>query len=259
MTIQGKSCVSFPLSKGSSSRELREWKIDIPALGPGLPARADSTAMVNETFDQSPLAGVSSFRQHLGLHQEERWVRRDRVPWSVPQRPHLVSALELPRQGKSTSSLLASLAILAFLATGCDQIGERASKAVEARVQKETSDLLEKTMGSVDKTINSVGSRLAKNGSRPKVVAHDSLLASGISLTSLAIRETPERMAAVYCTLEKPLDSRLEARFLDMTGAEIGRVQQRVNAKAGAGLFIEFPIDPRTNIQDILTVSVRKP
>lgn len=189
-------------------------------------------------------------------------MRRDRVPWRVPQLPPRVSALELPRQDRSTLSLQASLAILAvlaFLATGCDQIGEQTSKAIEARVQKETGDLLEKTMGSVDKTISSVGSRLAKNGSKPKVVAHDSLLASGISPTSLTISETPGRMAAVYCTLEKPLDSILEARFLDMTGAEIGRVQQRVTAKAGAGLFIEFPIDSRTNIQDILTVSVRKP
>jgi hypothetical protein len=156
---------------------------------------------------------------------------------------------------KSTLLLTACLAILA---TGCDQIGAQASKAVEQRVQKETGDLMEKAMGSVDKTLGSVGSQLTKNGNKPRVVAHESLLAAGISPTSLTMRETPERVAAIYCTFEKPFNSTLEVRFLDRTGAEIGRAQLPTLAKAGAGQFIEFPIDSRTNLKDIFTINIRR-
>jgi len=189
-------------------------------------------------------------------------VRRNRVHGRVPHIGPRLSVTELPRQDKSSLSLLASLATLAipvFLATGCDQIGAQASKAVEQRVQQETGDLMEKAIGSIDKTISSVGSQLSKNGSKLQVVSDGSLQPAGVSPTSVAIREAPERMAAVYCTFEKALDSTLEARFLNAAGAEIGRVQQRVTAKAGAGQFIEFSIDPRTNIQEIVMVRVRKP
>lgn len=147
---------------------------------------------------------------------------------------------------------------LAILTTGCDQIGAQASKAVEQRVQQETGNLVEKAIGSVEKTITSVGSQLTKNGTKPKIVPHDSILAAGISPTSLTLTESPERVAAIYCTFEKPFDSMLEVRFQDRTGTEIGRAQRRVVAKAGAGQFIEFPIDPRTNLKDILTINIRR-
>lgn len=150
------------------------------------------------------------------------------------------------------------MACLAILGTGCDQIGAQASKAVEQRVQQETDSLMEKAMGSVDQTIKSVGTHLGKNGSAPKVVAHGSLLATGISPTSLTLTEAPVRVASVYCTFERPFDSMLEVRFMNSTGAEIGRAQQRVAAKAGAGQFIEFPIDSRTNLKDILTITIRR-
>lgn len=150
------------------------------------------------------------------------------------------------------------MACLAILATGCDQIGAQASKAVEQRVQQETDSLMEKAMGSVDQTIKSVGTQLGKGGSAPRVVAHGSLLAAGISPTSLTLTETPARGASVYCTFEKPFDSMLEVRFMNSTGTEIGRAQQQVSAKAGGGQFIEFPIDSRTNLKDILTITLRR-
>ena len=188
-------------------------------------------------------------------------MRRDRVHWRVPQIPHRVSAIELSWQDKSTSSLrasLATLAILAFLATGCDQIGEQAGKAVEQRVQQEAGSLMDKAIGSVDKTLVGVGSQLTKGGIKPRLVADPSLQVEGITPTSLTIQESPGRVISIYCTFEKASDSMLEVRFLNKSGAEIGRAQRQVSAKAGAGQFTEFPIDPRADIREIVTVSVRK-
>lgn len=153
------------------------------------------------------------------------------------------------------------MACLALFSTGCDQIGEQASKAVEQRVQNETDKLVDKAIGTVDKALDSVGPNTPKDGTKPKIITENSLQAAGISASSLTINESTNRVASVYCTFEKELDSSIEARFLTKTGSEIGRARQRIVVKAGAGQFVEFPIDPRTNINEILTVSVgvRKP
>ncbi len=154
---------------------------------------------------------------------------------------------------KSTTFILACLAILS---TGCDQIGEQASKAVEQRVQKETDKIVDKAIGSVDKALDSVGSNIPKDGVKPKITTENSFQAAGITASSLTINESANRAASVYCTFEKEVDSSLEARFLNKNGLEIGRARQRISVKAGAGQFVEFPIDPRTSIGEILTVSV---
>ena len=145
-------------------------------------------------------------------------MRRDRVHWRISQIPHRVSVIEQPRQDTSTSSLLASLAtlaILAILATGCDQIGEQASKAVEQRVQQETGNLVEKAIGAVDKTLDGVGSKLTKGGTKPRLAADSSLQLAGITPTSLTVQESPGRIVSIYCTFEKASDATLEVRFLN--------------------------------------------
>lgn len=173
---------------------------------------------------------------------------------------HTTGGCQKPHEGEQMDRFRTLLmAFLAVLATGCDQIGEQATKAVEQRVQKETEKLVNKAIGSVEKTLDPAGAGLLKEENKPKVVAEGSLQVAGVAVTGLTITESPSRAAAVYCTFEKGMNSALEARFLSKAGAEIGRAQQRVSAKPGSGQFVEFEIDPRTSVQEILTVSIRKP
>lgn len=154
---------------------------------------------------------------------------------------------------KSTTFILCCLAILS---TGCDQLGEQASKAVEQRVQKETDKIVDKAIGSVDKAVESITSGKESTGRKPNLIQDASLEAAGAAITSLSINESPNRTMHVYFTFEKNIDSAIEVKFINKAGFEIGRSQQRVSVKAGAGHFFDFTIDPRTNISEIVSVRV---
>ncbi len=130
---------------------------------------------------------------------------------------------------------------------------------MNSEFQQETDKLVKKAIDSVDKTLDSASALATKKDGKPKIVADASLQSAGVSATSLTIREASPRAASIYLTFEKALDSRLEAKFMSETGAEIGRAQQRVLATAGEGRFVDFPIDTRTSIGEIRTISVRKP
>lgn len=156
---------------------------------------------------------------------------------------------------KSTGFFLVCMSIVLV---GCDQIGEQASKAVEKRVQDETSKLVDKALGSVDKTINAVASPKLSKSKTPALSVDKSLNSAGIAATSLHVKSTPEPSASVYLTFSRAEESVLEARFSNHSGEEIGRSRQKIRVQSGDGKFVEFPIDPRTRIEDIRTVWVRK-
>jgi hypothetical protein len=156
-------------------------------------------------------------------------------------------------------SMFFVLVCSSFLIVGCDQIGEQAGKSIEQRVQQEANKLIDKALGSADKVLGSADKVL--NGSdtkgKAKVVAEAS--AAGITPTLVNYQEKPARVASVYCTFDQTMDGIMEARFLNVDGAEIGRAKTKVRAKVGAGQFVDFPIDPRIPITDIATTSLRLP
>jgi hypothetical protein len=142
---------------------------------------------------------------------------------------------------------------LPFLFSGCDQIGEQTTKAIEQRVQQETGKLIDKALGTADKVLKDT------EAGKPSVEADASLAAAGVTPTLMNIQEKPARVASVYCTFERPLDGSLEARFLNSAGAEIGRAREKVRAKAGDGRYVDFQLDPRTPVPDIATTRLLVP
>ena len=153
---------------------------------------------------------------------------------------------------KATRLLITALALMTI---GCDQLGEQATKAIESRLQQETDKMVDKAINAVDKTVGSVESKRSKDASKPNLIADESLLLAGVSPTNSAFAG---QSIAIYCTFEKTLEASLEARFLNEAGAEIGRSQQGVNVKTGAGRFIEFAVDPRIHINEIRTIRLRR-
>lgn len=153
------------------------------------------------------------------------------------------------------AGLLAGAAL--FLA-GCDQVGEQASRAVEQRVQQEANKLVDKALGSVDQTLDAVTRRKPSDPKAPALSGDPSLQAAGMAPTQLHLKAAPEPCVSVYFTFEKAGESTLEARYRNRAGEEIGRSRQKVRVEAGDGRFVAFAVDPRTRVEDIHAVSVRR-
>ncbi len=150
------------------------------------------------------------------------------------------------------------LACTSILLVGCEQVGEQAGKAVEKRVQQEADKLVEKAIGSVDKTLDAVTNRKPADPKATALTADASLKAAGMAATSLHVKPAPESRVSVYVTFEKAGESTLEARFRNQAGEEIGRDRQKVRAQEGDGKFVEFALDPRIRTEDIQTVWIRR-
>ncbi len=153
---------------------------------------------------------------------------------------------------------MTSILGLSLLALGCETAADQASRAVEQRVQEKTQVLVGKALGSVDKALQSAGSLVPKGGGGANLSADESLGPAGMAATSLHLKGAPEPRASVYLTFERAGRFTLEVRYLNGAGGEIGRKRQRIQARAGDGRFIEFPIDPRTRVENIHTVQVKR-
>lgn len=152
----------------------------------------------------------------------------------------------------------ALMPVVALLSLGCDQAADQASRAVEQRVQEETNKLVDKALGSVDKALQSAGNIVAKDGKGITLVPDAGLKAAGLAATTVQVKAAPEPKASVYMTFERAGQHTLEVRYRNAAGEEIGRSRQKVQAREGDGLFVEFPIDPRTPVADIRSVAVKK-
>lgn len=151
-----------------------------------------------------------------------------------------------------------ALAFLTLFYPACDQIGGQASRTVEQRVQQEANKLMDKALGSADKVIDTLGgnSDEKQQGLKPTITTDGSLQVHGLAPTTATLQPSA---ASVYCTAERIFEGRLEARFLDKAGVEIGRSQQQMSAPAGSAQFVEFKLDPRTPVADITTINMRVP
>ena len=152
---------------------------------------------------------------------------------------------------------MTSIIGVSLLALGCETAADQASRAVEQRVQEKTQVLVDKALGSMDKALQSAGSLVSKGSGNGTLSADESLSAAGMAATTLHLKGAPEPRASVYLTFERTGRFTLEVRYLNAAGGEIGRNRQRVQAQAGDGRFIAFPVDPRTRVEDIRTVLVK--
>lgn len=152
-----------------------------------------------------------------------------------------------------------SILCLSMLGLGCDTAADQASRVLEQRVQEKTNVLVDKALGSAEKALQSAGSLVSKGSGERDLGADVSLRVAGMAATAVHVKGAPEYRASVYLTFERAGQFTLEVRYLNDAGMEIGRNRQRVQAKAGDGKFLEFPIDPRTRVEDIRVVQVKKP